>query len=260
MNEDFLKLEHIGSTAIVSLNRPDKLNALNIRIILALKELMAYLANDTGVYSVILTGVGEKAFAAGADISEISVLDANTAYSFSNEGQNVFSMIENMDKPVIAAVNGFALGGGCELALACHIRIASENARFGFPETGLGLIPGFGGTQRMARIAGQGRTYDYILSGDLISAPEALQMGLVSRVFPQNQLLEKAREIAMKIGGKGQLAVRQALKTIRAGADISLSDGLKTEAQAFTYCCATEDFKEGTSAFLEKREPRFRNH
>lgn len=254
-----IQLENYGNTAIVKLNRPEKLNALNIKLLAELRSIITYLANDTSVYSVIITGEGDKAFAAGADISEINRLDETTAFSFSQSGQQVFSMIEEMEKPVIAAVNGYALGGGCELALACHIRIASETARFALPETGLGLIPGYGGTQRLSRLINQGRAFDYLLTGDLIDAQDALRMGLVSRVIPQADFLDKVRDIAKRIESKGQIAIRQAIKAIRASYQMPLEEGLKYEAQLFAYCCATDDFKEGTSAFIEKRKPNFLN-
>ena len=244
--------------AIVTLNRPDKLNALNAKTIDELDAVFDELNSDE-VFVIILTGSGGKAFVAGADISELNKLDTVSAKEFAERGQAVFSKIQNFDKPVIAAVNGFALGGGCELALACHIRIASDNAKFGQPEVNLGIIPGYGGTQRLARIINTGRAVEYILTGDMIDAKEALRIGLVSHVFPQSELLSNANEMAKKIAGKGQQAVRLALKAINAVNEVSLKDGLKLEASLFALCCGTEDFKEGTSAFLEKRKPEFKN-
>ena len=206
---------------------------------------------------VIITGSGEKAFVAGADIKELSNLDTNNGVKFSLFGQSVFNKIENLSKPVIAAVNGFALGGGCELALACHIRYASENAKFGQPEVNLGVIPGYGGTQRLARQIGKGRALEYILTGDIITAQEAYSIGLVNKVFPSEELLLKSIELAEKIIAKGKDAIAKSIKSINAVDNISLLEGLKFEAQQFGDCCGTEEFIEGTTAFLEKRKPNF---
>ncbi|GBD87229.1 putative enoyl-CoA hydratase echA8 [bacterium BMS3Abin03] len=258
MSYQNLLVEVKDKIAAVTLNRPNKLNALNAKTIEELDAVFDELNSDE-VFVIILTGSGEKAFVAGADISELNKLDTISAKEFAERGQAVFSKIQNFDKPVIAAVNGFALGGGCELALACHIRIASDNAKFGQPEVNLGIIPGYGGTQRLARVINTGRAAEYILTGDMIDAKEAFRIGLVSRVFPQSELMNRAIEMAKKIAGKGQHAVRLALKAINAVNEISLKDGLKLEASLFALCCGTEDFKEGTSAFLEKRKPEFKN-
>lgn len=254
-----LLLEKRENIAVVKINRPEKLNALNAETLTELKNVFEDLKNDDSVSVVILTGSGEKAFVAGADISELSKLDAISAKAFSENGQAIFYLIEDMNKPVIAAVNGFALGGGCELALACHIRLASENAKFGQPEVNLGIIPGYGGTQRLTRLINSGRAAEYILTGDMIHANEAFRIGLVNHVYPQNELLDKAVEMAKKISSKAQHAVRLALKAVNAVDQMSDTEGQKYEASLFAVCCGTEDFKEGTQAFLEKRKPDFKN-
>ena len=257
MNFKYLLTEITENICIVKINRPEKLNALNTELIEELRQFFLQVNNDDNVNVVILTGSGEKAFAAGADIQEISMLNEENALAFSKEGQDVFNLIENSRKPVIAAVNGFALGGGCELALACHFRIASDNAKFGQPEINLGLIPGYGGTQRLTRLLNSGRSTYYILTGDLIDAEEALRTGLVSLVFSQEQLLEEAKKIAKKIASKAKLTVGFALDAIKTAADSSLTEGLNKESAIFAKCCCTEEFKEGTAAFLEKRKADF---
>lgn len=254
-----LLLEVKENVAIVTVNRPDKLNALNRDTILEFRNLFKELRSNDSVSVIILTGSGEKAFVAGADIKEINELDVLAAKKFAERGQYVFNYIENMNKPVIAAVNGFALGGGCELALACHFRLAGNNAKFGQPEVNLGIIPGYGGTQRLTRLINSGRAMEYILTGDMIDADEALRIGLVNRVYPQAELMHKAFELAKKIASKGQNAIRFAIKAINAAGQISLKEGQNYEASLFALCCGTEDFKEGTTAFLEKRKPEFRN-
>jgi len=259
MNYKNILFEKRGTVAIVTMNRPDKLNALNKETLDELENVFAEIKNDESIYVIIITGSGEKAFVAGADISELNKLDMISAKEFSECGQNVFSLIEQSDKPVIAAVNGFALGGGCELSLACHIRIAGENAKFGQPEVNLGIIPGYGGTQRLSRLINTGRAAEYILTGDMIDAGEALRIGLVSKVYPQKELINKSIELAGKISSKGQHAIRYSLKAVRAVNELSLKEGLKFEASLFALCCGTEDFKEGTGAFLEKRKPVFKN-
>lgn len=259
MNFETLLLDIRNNIAIVTLNRPDKLNALNAQTISNLDSAFDHIKNDEEIDIVILTGSGEKAFVAGADISELNKLDMIKAKEFAEKGQEVFNKIENLDKPVIAAINGFALGGGCELALACHIRLASENAKFGQPEVNLGVIPGYGGTQRLARLINTGRAMEYILSADMIDANEAYRIGLVNKVYSQSELMERAIEMAHKITAKGQQAVRLAMKAVNAVNQMPLKEGLKFEASLFALCCGTEDFKEGTSAFLEKRKPLFKN-
>lgn len=254
-----LLLEVKDKIAIITINRPDKLNALNNDTLLELRSVFKELRGRDDVYVVILTGSGEKAFVAGADIKELNQLDVLSAKKFAERGQDVFNSIENMNKPVIAAVNGFALGGGCELALACHIRLASENVKFGQPEVNLGIIPGYGGTQRLSRLINSGRAMEYILTADMIDANEALRFGLVNRVYPQAELMSRAIEMAQKISSKGQQAVRFAIKAVNAASQVSAKEGQNYEASLFALCCGTEDFKEGTSAFLEKRKPEFKN-
>jgi enoyl-CoA hydratase len=245
--------------ATVTINRPGKLNALNAEAKRELRECFASLKNDTAVDVVILTGAGEKAFVAGTDIGELSGLDTARGREFSEGGQSVFDAIENLGKPVIAAVNGYALGGGCELALACHIRLASATAKFGQPEVNLGIIPGYGGTQRLARLIGRGKAMEMILTGVQIDAGEALAAGLVSRVFPASELMSRARAMAAVIASVGQIGVRMALKAVNMTEEVPLSEGEKLESSLFGVCCGTRDFREGTTAFLEKRKPRFTN-
>ena len=254
-----LILEKQGNVAIVKINRPDKLNALNAATMEEIKQVFLSLRNDESVYVIILTGSGEKAFVAGADIKELNSLDMISAKAFAEKGQEIFYSVENMNKPVIAAVNGFALGGGCELALSCHIRLASDNAKFGQPEVNLGIIPGYGGTQRLTRLINSGRSSEMIFTGDLVDASEALRIGLVNHVYPQAELLPKAIEMANKIASKGQHAVHLALKAINIVDQMSDTEGQKYEASLFALCCGTDDFKEGTNAFLEKRKPNFTN-
>jgi enoyl-CoA hydratase len=259
MNYQNLLVEIKNKIAVVKINRPDKLNALNSATMNELKNVFTKLDKDESVYVVILTGSGEKAFVAGADISELNKLDTISGKEFSEKGQEVFDIIENLSKPVIAAVNGFALGGGCEIALACHIRLASVNAKFGQPEVNLGIIPGYGGTQRLTRLINSGRAVEYILTGDMINADEAYRLGLVNHVYPQDELMDKAFELAMKIIAKGQTSVRLAIKAVNIVDEVSCKEGQNFEASLFAICCGTEDFKEGTSAFLEKRKPEFTN-
>ncbi len=245
--------------ATVTINRPEKLNALNAAAKDELRHCFASLRTDGAVDAVILTGAGEKAFVAGTDIGELEALDGTSGKAFSEGGQSVFDAIASLGKPVIAAVNGYALGGGCELALACHIRLASERAKFGQPEVNLGIIPGYGGTQRLARIVGKGRAMEMILTGVQISAAEALASGLVSRVYPHDELPGRARAMARAIASMGQVAVRMALKAVNMTEEVPLSEGEKLEATLFALCCGTADFREGTRAFLEKRKPHFTN-
>ena len=259
MNYQTLLVESRNKIAFVTVNRPDKLNALNAQAKDELRQVFASIKSDSAVDVVILTGSGEKAFVAGTDIKELTDLDRASGQTFSEGGQSVFNLIENLGKPVIAAVNGYALGGGAELALACHIRIASDNAKFGQPEVNLGIIPGYGGTQRLARLVGKAKAMEMILTGDPIDAQEALRIGLVSKVVPQSELMRAAEEIAQKILAKGQIAVRKAIQAVNASQEKSLTDGLAVEATLFGECCATEDFKEGTRAFLEKRKAAFKN-
>lgn len=259
MNYQNILFEIKNNTALITINRPDKLNALNGQTIDELDQAVSEIKKNQDVFVVIITGSGEKAFVAGADISELNKLGVISAKEFSEKGNRVFRAIETLDKPVIAAVNGFALGGGCELALASHIRFASENAKFGQPEVNLGIIPGYGGTQRLARVINSSRALEFILTGDMLSAEEALKIGLVNKVFPQSELLSKSFELAEKISSKGRQAIRFALKAVKATDNMSLTEGLAYEASLFALVCGTEDFKEGTSAFLAKRKPEFKH-
>ena len=241
----------------VTINRPDKLNALNAQCKKELKDVFTSIKNNHDVDAVILTGTGEKAFMAGTDIGELTTLNSESGKEYAEVGQSVFDLIQHLGKPVIAAINGYALGGGCELALACHFRICSENAKFGQPEVNLGIIPGYGGTQRLARIVGIGKATEMILTGNQVDAQEALRIGLVTKVVTQTELLSAADSIARTIISKGQLAVRMSLKAINATMEMPLSEGLKVEAALFGECCSTDDMKEGVNAFLQKRKPVF---
>jgi enoyl-CoA hydratase len=243
-------------TAII--NRPEKLNALNGDVIHALAEVMNTIYTDNTIKAAILTGSGEKAFVAGADISEFTTLDAEGGKHLAEIGQKmVFDRIENSPKPIIAAVNGFALGGGCELAMACHFRIASSNAKFGQPEVNLGLIPGYGGTQRLTQLVGKGRAMELMMTGNLINADEAYRIGLVNHVTEPDQLLQKANELLKIIIAKAPLAIAKVIALTNLAA-IGDPDGLQKEASAFGALFATEDMKEGATAFLEKRKPIFK--
>ncbi len=245
--------------AFVTINRPDKLNALNDATLDELEQCFNSIKKDGAINVAVITGRGEKAFVAGADISELHNLDVVSGKTFAEKGQQVFNLIEKLGKPVIAAVNGYALGGGCELALACHIRLASERAKFGQPEVNLGIIPGYGGTQRLTRLLNSGIASELILTGDPIDANEAFRIGLVSKVYPAEELMGKAAELAEKISSKGQVAVRMALRSIVSCDDLPDSEGQNLESSLFSICCGTEDFKEGTLAFLEKRKSNFKN-
>ena len=257
MAYETLNVETRNRIAFLTVNRPDKLNALNAKAKAELQRAVEAVRSDRGVDVVIITGSGDKAFVAGTDIKELASLDAASGKTFAAEGQSVFAEIEDLGKPVIAAVNGYALGGGCELALACHIRIASDKAKFGQPEVNLGIIPGYGGTQRLAKLVGKGRACEMILTGEAIDAAEAFRIGLVNKVVPHAELMAAAENLAVAIIAKGQLAVRLALQAVMLTDETTLSDGLGLEADLFGQCCATNDFKEGTAAFLEKRKPQF---
>lgn len=244
--------------AAVTVNRPDKLNALNRATLEDLGKAFDAASADEAVKCIVLTGAGEKAFVAGADIGEISALDALAGKAFALFGQGVFRAIETCPKPVIAAVNGFALGGGCELAMACHIRIASEHAQFGQPEVNLGVIPGYGGTQRLPRLIGRGPALELLLSGDRVDARRAQELGLVNDIVPPGDLMVKALALASKIASKAPLAVRHCLQSVCTGLDMPQEEGCYLEATLFGLCCASEDMKEGTRAFLEKRKAAFK--
>ena len=246
-----------GAIAYVTVNRPKVLNALNTRTWADLRAAFEQAREDLAVRGVILTGAGDKAFIAGADISELAHLTAVEAQHSSRFGQEVLDLVENLGKPVIAAINGFALGGGCETAMACTIRLASEKARFGQPEVALGLLPGGGGTQRLPRLVGKGRALQLILSGETISAQEAYRIGLVNELVPAEQLIARAEAILQKIFANAPIAVAYSLEAVNKGLDTSQAEGLALEASFFGLCAGTEDKKEGTAAFLAKRAPQF---
>ena len=243
--------------AWITVHRPDKLNALNRATVDEIAEASVRAVSDPDVGVIVLTGAGEKSFVAGADIAEMSTLDALGAQRFSQRLIEGFGRLEASPKPVIAAVNGFALGGGCELALACHVRIAADTASFGQPEVGLGLIPGAGGTQRLQRLVGRGRALNLILTGETIDAAEALRIGLIERVAPAAELTAVVTAFASRLLGKGPLALSRALDAVYAGGEMALPEALRLEASLFGLCFATDDMREGTRAFLEKRKPRF---
>ena len=247
-----------GAIAYVTVNRPKVLNALNAATWQDLRTAFADAQNDPAVRGVILTGAGDKAFIAGADISELAHVAAFEAEQSSRFGQEVLDLIENLGKPVVAAINGFALGGGCETAMACTIRIAVDTAQFGQPEVKLGLVPGGGGTQRMPRLIGKGRALQLILSGEMINAQEAYRIGLVNEIVPAAGLVTRAEAILKKIASNAPIAVKFALEAANKGMETSQGEGLLLEASYFGLCAATEDKKEGTAAFLEKRPPQFR--
>jgi enoyl-CoA hydratase len=244
--------------ARLTVNRPDKLNALNAIVINELGDAVTRIETDAAVRGVIVTGAGSKAFVAGADINELTEQGVTGGRNRALLGQQVFRRLERCGKPVIAAVNGFALGGGCELAMACHLRIASENARFGQPEVKLGIAPGYGGTVRLPRIVGKARALELLLTGDMIDAEEARRIGLVNRVVPPERLLPEADSLLRSILANGPLAVRACLEAVDAGMDMSLDQALLLEAGYFGVLSATEDMREGTKAFLEKRKPGFK--
>jgi enoyl-CoA hydratase len=242
---------------VVTINRPDKLNALNAAVIADLTALAQWAATEDSARALILTGAGEKAFVAGADIGELAATDRDSGARLATEGQAAFRALETLGKPVIAAVNGFALGGGCELAMACHIRYASPNAKFGQPEVKLGLIPGYGGTVRLPRLVGRGRALELLLSAAMIDAAEAERIGLVNKVVPQPELLETAKGLARTIIAMGPLAIELLLETVDRATDLPIDAALAHEAAQFGVACGSEDKREGTAAFLEKRPAHF---
>src|SRR5665811_437463 len=253
MNFENILLEKKNAIAYVTVNRPKVLNALNMATMEELRGAFHDIKNDKAIRVVILTGSGEKAFIAGADISELAKHDAVSGKEYTHRGQSVLNLIENLGKPVIACLNGFALGGGCELALACTMRLASDNAKLGQPEVKLGLIPGYGGTQRLSRLVGKGLAMQQILTAEMITAQEAYRIGLVNEVVPQAELMARAEAIAAKIIANAPLAIQYAMEAVNRGFDLTLADGLFLEATLFAVCCATEDKNEGTRALLEKR-------
>jgi len=258
-----LKLENVlyekkGPIAYVTINRPKVLNALNAKTISELRSAFEEARDDAEVRGVVFTGAGDKAFAAGADIGEMASDTPLTAEEKTRAGQALTDLIENLGKPVIAAVNGFALGGGCELSMASTIRIAAETARFGQPEVKIGVMPGYGGTQRLPRLIGKGRALQLILSGEIIDAQEAYRIGLVNEVVPAASLLGRAEAILNQFISNAPVGVKYSIEAVNKGLDTSLAEGLLLEASLFAICAGTEDKKEGTSAFLEKRAPKFR--
>jgi len=257
-----LKLENVlyekkGAIAYVTLNRPKVLNALNKTTIGELTAAFEDARDDSAVRGVILTGAGDKAFAAGADIAEMANNTAVEAVEATRRGQSLTDLIENLGKPVIAAVNGFALGGGCELAMACTIRFAAENAKFGQPEVKIGVMPGYGGTQRLPRLIGRGRALELILSGDIIDAQNAYRVGLVNEVCPPADLIAHSEAALNKIIANAPLSVKYSLEAVNKGLEAGVAEGLLIEAALFAVCASTQDKKEGTAAFLEKRAPKF---
>jgi len=258
-----LKFENVvyekkGPIAYVTFNRPKVLNALNGKTISELKSAFEDARDDSAVRGVILTGAGDKAFAAGADIGEMANNTALEAEEATRRGQKVTELIENLGKPVVAAVNGFALGGGCELAMACTIRVAAETAKFGQPEVKIGIMPGYGGTQRLPRLVGRGRALQLILSGEVIAAQEAYRIGLVNEVVPNANLIARAEAILKQIISNAPVGVKFSIEAVNKGLDTSVAEGLLIEASLFALCASTEDKKEGTTAFLEKRAPQFK--
>ena len=257
MSYENLLVEKRDGLAVVTVNRPDKLNALNDRTMEELDRAFTELAADTAVGGVILTGSGPKAFVAGADIGELAAQSPIDGKERGIRGQLILEKIETLGKPVVAAVNGFALGGGCELALACHVRIASENAKLGTPEVKLGLMCGYGGTQRLPRLVGKGRALEMLLTGEMVDAQEALRIGLVNRVVPADRLLAEAEGLLRKMLANSPASLRLSLQAVNAGLEMPLREAQVLEATLFGLLCTTDDMKEGTKAFLEKRLPKF---
>ncbi len=253
-----ITFEKRGAVCFITLNRPEKLNALDRATLKELGEAFDEAERDDALHAVVVTGAGPKAFAAGADITEIAGLGAEAGKAFALYGQGFFRRIERFLKPVVAAVNGFALGGGCELAMACHIRLASETAWFGQPEINLGIIPGYGGTQRLSRLAGRAAALEMLLTGDRIPAARAREIGLVNAVFPQDKLMGEAAALAEKLAAKAPLAAAYCIEAVAYGSDMPLEEACYYEATLFGLACATEDKKEGTAAFLEKRAASFK--
>jgi len=258
-NRTILLSREADGIAIITVNRPDKLNALNADTVKQLDGVVREVRDDDGIRAVILTGSGEKAFVAGADIAELSQMGPIDGVQVSRDGQDTFRMLERMPKPVIAAVNGFALGGGLELAMACHIRLASAKAKFGLPEVKLGIIPGYGGTVRLPRLVGRGRALELMLTGDMIDAAEAFRIGLVNRVEEPDVLLDAARGLARKMAANGPVAIALALEAVDRGMSTTLDDAQVLESRLFGLLASTEDMREGMQAFLEKRKAEFRN-
>jgi len=252
-----LIVEKRDGIAVVTVNRPDKLNALNDRTVEELDAAFADIAGDASVRGAILTGAGEKAFVAGADIGELSTQSPVDGKERSIRGQKVLDRIEDLGKPVVAAVNGFALGGGCELAMACHVRIASENARLGTPEVKLGIMCGYAGSQRLPRLVGKGRALELLLTGEMVDAQEAFRIGLVNRVVPRERLMAEAEGLLRKMTANGPVSLRFTMEAVNSGLELPLAEAQYLEATLFGLICTTDDMKEGTAAFLEKRPAKF---
>lgn len=257
-NLENVKTENRDGVLVVIVDRPKVLNALNAKTVAELRQIFEQALIDENVRAVIITGGGDKAFVAGADINELAQMTPISGKETSSRGQDTFHAIERFPKPVIAAINGFALGGGLELALACHIRIASEKAQMGLPEVTLGIIPGYGGTQRLARLLGKGKALEIICTADRVNAADAERIGLVNRVVPPDQLMPVAEEMARKIASRGPVAVRCAIEAVMSGSEMPFEEGQFVEATLFGLLCATEDMKEGMAAFLEKRPAAFK--
>ncbi len=255
---DNLLVDIDGGVATLTINRPAVLNALNAATTRELGAAIDTLAADGAVGAVIITGAGDRAFVAGADIAVLNTYGPVEARDAAYLGQSTFDKVEECPKPVIAAINGFALGGGCELALACHLRLAADSAKIGLPEINLGVIPGHGGTQRMVRLLGKGKAFELICTGDHISAAEAARIGLVNAVYPADELMQQARELAEKLASKPPIAMRYALEAVNQGVNTSMKEGQAIEAHLFGLCFSTEDQSEGMSAFLEKRKPEWK--
>ena len=255
----FINFSSENKIAIIAINNPPA-NALSSKVMEELEESVDAVLNDEEIKVAIITGTGGVIFVAGADIKEIAdITDAKTGQALTAKGQSVLNKIENSEKPFIAAINGLALGGGCELAMACHMRVASDMTKIGQPEINLGIIPGFGGTQRLPRLVGPGKAAEIILTGDMITAKEAYRIGLVDKIVPPDDVLKQAKGLAKRITSKGKLAIAAALKAINQGLKTSLEEGLKIESEMFGKICGTEDKKEGVAAFLEKRQPKFKD-
>ena len=258
MSFDNLRVEREDGVAVLTIDRSQRLNALDARTLDELRQAFHDFHHDAAVRCVIITGAGEKAFVSGADLAELAAQTPDGARAHALKGQQVFDSIEDLGKPVIAAVNGFALGGGCELAMACTLRLAADTARFGQPEINLGLIPGFGGTQRLPRLVGKAKALELILTGNPLTAVEALAIGLVHRVIPSSNLMHEARALAVELASKPAIAMRYALQAVASGVDMPFHDGCQLEAALFGLVAATDDMREGTRAFLEKRPARFK--
>lgn len=257
MSEGTLLLEKGDGIALITINNPQALNALTVMMFQSLDQILAALEMDDAVRVVLLTGAGEKAFVAGGDIRFLDSLDVEGARAFALQAQSLYARIETFPKPVIAVINGYALGGGCELAMACDLRIAAETAKLGQPEVKLGIIPGFAGTQRLARLVGKGVAKELVFTGEMIDAREALRIGLVNRVVPADRLMEEARAVAAKMVDKSASAIRIAKDAIENGLEMDFARGARYEADLFALCFATADAREGLKAFVEKRPPRF---